>query len=216
VYYYWQAMKLYFFFALTFCLLGCRSGSTVDCETITSVIPEEVPFDALTRVTIKEWVQQTYQIQASEVSIPDPADNWTPVADVSWRTSSGMYQGEVGDSSLINIRLSWNGDYGLKADDVVRCLGNPQSYLALYVPKQFEMLLFYPERGLVVGSGSDTLFNAPPSSVENTPVRYFLFVRPNDLEMVLSDAYPNNEGNLQFNLDNSHEWIDWSDLIVVQ
>lgn len=201
--------------ALCLIVVGCRPSSNIDCEAITSGIPKEVPFDALNQDTIAEWVQESYQIPLNEVSIPDPAGNWTPVADVSWQTSQSMYQGEFSDGSLINIRLSWNRDNTLTADDIVRCLGEPDSYLTLYVSRQFELLLFYPERGLVVGSGSDTFFDVPPTSIETTPVHYFFSVRPNRLERVLSDTYSNNEGSLEFYLKHSRPWGNgWSDVTI--
>lgn len=135
------------------------------------------------------------------------------IADVAWYVDNRAYQAEFEQENLVHMILFWDDENAPTGIELIDCIGAPSYYQAYYVYNQFEISLFYPEQGFIIQAAQATMFDRTPDNISDIPMYTAIFVRPGSLESIIKDAYPNNEGYLQFVLENGHVWSgDWNNI----
>jgi hypothetical protein len=204
-------------YALSFLLVlvlsvSCQQRVAVSCASIQNAIITNIDFDEITRETILSWINETQPLSGT-LEIENPNIDLDTVADMAWKTQIGSYQAEFEGDYLVKIVLSFDNKNYPTGTEITDCMGIPQSYQAYSVDRQFQISLFYPEEGLIIRGSQETLGDGVPKNIHDIPIYDTVFVRPGKIEDIVKDAYPNNEGNVQFILKNAHPWSgDWNNI----
>jgi len=120
---------------------------------------------------------------------------FTPLASsflvAKWTTDRERYEALFQEDRLLRIYVRWSQPLPSFAQ-IVECLGSPDLYSAVYQQsevQEFNLGLWYLERGFVVDGYSFHDHFQPPEVTPNYPMRGFTVVAPGNPEQMISGVY---------------------------
>ena len=163
-------------------LTGCNQfglGARIECADIHNDFESGFPFDWDSAASRTQWIATNYGISKSEIRESGP---W-----LYWSKGQTQYAFTTDGPRVIK---SWARDPGVR--DVIRCLGDPETYQAFKETDRYVLILWYPKRATSFeasyrqyGKLAESPFGLD-SGIWTSQV-----VRPGDLASMLEDANPN-------------------------
>ena len=133
-------------------LVGCQQRIAVSCDSIQNAMITEIDFDAITKENISSWIYDAQSISGT-LQIETAESNLGPVADVAWETTNEDYQAKFEGEHLVKVMLFWDKENPPTGTEIINCIGAPEYYQADYIDRWFEVVLFYPQEGLILRGG---------------------------------------------------------------
>ncbi len=205
------------------CVLLIVSGCTQSpagvggdgCAAVFDTALREIDFETMDKETLVSWVQAHYELLQIEekdyvTSKYDIDYEISYQEGVWWTTSSKQYYADFTDGELKRIMVMWRQDIGTKGKDIIRCLGEPSHYSAIYrfngSTSPLSLNLYYQQQAIYVWMPDFAMTEQPPRIDENNRITRFAYtfgstpreilangdalVSPNGQEVLLSATKP--------------------------
>lgn len=120
-------------------LIGCSllvGRRPVACPDLIDAPLRDLDFDQVDRESFRVWVSTTYRLPQNQVVVEarytedSPSTGRSPLTEtIKWEAGGKLYFADFVGSELRRIQLRWD-TFTPTAEDVIRCWGTPESYVA--------------------------------------------------------------------------------------
>lgn len=184
----YKMILLAFFVGVLF--TGCRPqifGSQVNCSDISENFETAIPFLAIQNSLDNKWITSNYNISPSAIRFFSGTVAGKQQIGFDWTKGRTQYEMEL---AVPYLSKTWKPD--ITVDDVIRCMGNPQSYQAFKLADRYSLVLWYPKQSVEFLAEYRQLSPLPQSPFDlGSKVWTSVVVPDGDMQYMLNKANPN-------------------------
>lgn len=197
---------------------SCAPTSPAKCDALQLSALEAMVREQISPEQIATQVMAAYSV--SRDAIVEYQEATPNLVAVDWNTRGQGFSALFDNGRLRKIDQYFH-DTKVTVDDLLACLGQPDSYSATFrwgpERRVLDLSLYYPQQGLIASAYVFTRANAAPSIDGGLTIDWLAVTEPGDIRQVMasSHTYPQSPDTLDEMLQQISRWPGSLDLIVV-